>query len=408
MVGVLPPIPQFPGVVDVYMPTAACPTRSAAKFVNDRTSRMMSTFVTLKPGVSLGQASDDLRAIAKQLRTAYPDAYPASKGYDVALLPVHEQLTTEIRPVLLGLAAAALLLLLLACSNVAGLMLSRILARSKELAVRSALGASRVRIVRSFITEGVLLAGGGGAFGLLLAFWSIRVLVPFTSKFTTLASELRIGPEVVAFGFVLSIACGIVIGFVPAIGLRQTPLFTAQLEMSNPTRISSRARAVLVGAQLMFSVVLLVGAGLTLRTLFQLEHMDGGFRPSGVTTARIYLLRRDYGKFYDSLVERTRRLEGVQSAALTSTFPLSGRDEYEYAIEVDQPRGRNAPGTQSGQRPLGYHRLLPHHRHDHCQRSQLYRRGRRATSICGHRESAPGQPLLAGRESHRKEDGLLR
>jgi putative ABC transport system permease protein len=336
VVGILPPIPQFPGVPDVYMPTAACPTRSSQRFVGDRTARMMWVFATLKPGVSLAQVHDDLHGIAQRLRTAYPEAYPAAKGYDIVVAPVHEQLTTEIRPVLLALAAAALLLLLLACSNVAGLMLARILARSKELAVRSALGASRTRIVRSFVTEGILLAGAGGAVGLLLAFWSIDVLVPFTSRFTTLASELRIGPDVIAFCFLLSIACGFVVGFVPAIGLRQTSLFTAKLT-SNPAKISSRTRGILVASQLAFSVVLMVAAGLTLRTLLRLEHTDGGFSPSGVTTARIYMLKPNQYEFYSALLERVRRISGVQSVALSSTFPLSSRGdgpEFDYPLEV--------------------------------------------------------------------------
>ena len=214
VVGVLPPIPQFPGVVDVYMPTAACPTRTSARFLNVRTARLMSVFAILKPGVSVRQAEDDLRGIASQLRAAYPDAYPASKGYDISVAPVHEQLTTEIRPILIALGAASFLLLMLACSNVAGLMLSRLLSRSKELTVRAALGASRARITRSFITEGILLAAAGGALALLLAFWSLNYLVPFASQFTTLASQLRMGPAAVGVCIALSIACGSVIGFV--------------------------------------------------------------------------------------------------------------------------------------------------------------------------------------------------
>jgi len=352
VVGVLPPLPQFPEVVDVYMPTSACPTRSGKDFVQDRTSRMMSAFATLKPGASLREAQDDLRGIAKQLRTAYPQAYPASKGYDIAITPVHEQLTTGIRPVLIALAAAAFLLLVLACSNVAGLMLSRILARSKELTVRAALGASHARIVRSFITEGVLLAAAGGAIGLLLAFLSIDVLVPFTSQFTTLASQLHIGPAVIAFCIVLSMACGFVVGFVPAIGMRHTALFTAQLDnIAIPARVSSRTRGILVAAQLAVSVILLVGAGLTVRTLLELEHVDGGFRASGVTTARIYLHGDNFRSVYESLVARTRRLDGVQSVALSSTFPLSPRgNEYEYTLiasasgQGKQPQARTASG----------------------------------------------------------------
>ncbi|HKD86568.1 MAG TPA: ABC transporter permease [Terriglobales bacterium] len=345
VVGVLPPIPQFPGVVDVYMPTSACPTRSGASFRENRTSRMMTVFATLKPGVTLPEAEDDLRGIAKHLRSAYPESYPAAKGYDIAILPVHEQLTSKIRPVLIGLGAAAFLLLLLACFNVAGLMLSRILSRSKELMVRAALGASHGRIVRSFLTEGMLLACAGGVLALVLAFWSVDVLVPFSARFTTLASELRIGPQAIAFCFVLSILCGFVIGFMPAIGMRQMPLFTAQMEnMSSPARMSSRTRGILVAGQLAVSVILLVGAGLTLRTLFQLEHMDAGFRPSGVTTARIYTHNDSFQSIYHSLMERTRRLDGVESVALSSTFPLSERgDEYEYALTTDKPSSGDQP-----------------------------------------------------------------
>jgi putative ABC transport system permease protein len=352
VVGVLPPIPQFPDVVDVYMPTAACPTRSSSKFLESRTARMMNVFATLKPGVSLRQAGDDLHGIARQLRSAYPEAYPASKGYDISIAPVHEELTTRIRPVLIALGAAGLLLLVLACSNVAGLMLSRFLSRSKELTVRSALGASRGRIVRSFITEGILLAGAGGLVGLLLAFWSLNYFVPFTSQFTTLASELRIGPAAVGFCFALSLACGFAIGFLPAIGVRQTSLFTSQLEAVNSAaRMSSRTRGMLVAGQLAVSIILLVGAGLTLRTLIKLEGMDGGFRPNGVTTARIYQLKDDFRPFYASLLERTRKLDGVQSVALASTFPLSARgDDSEFGLdasEVDHA-SRPRPETVSG------------------------------------------------------------
>ncbi len=333
VVGVLPPMPQFPEKVDVYMPTSACPTRSSERLLTDRTARLMSAFATVKPGVSLAQAEADLRKIAERLRTTYPDAYPSAKGYDIAIVPVHEQLSRGIRPVLIALAAAAGLLLLLACSNVAGLMLSRILGRSRELTVRTVLGASRTRIVRSFVTEGILLAGLGGIGGLLLALWSLDVVVRFTAKFTSLSSELRISLPVIAFCFLLSIACGFVIGLVPAIGLRQTPLFTMQLgSAANSSRIRSRARGILVAAQLALSVVLLVGAGLTLRTLVHLEHMDGGFDSSGVVTARIYVLNSDFTTFFDALVERTRHLSGVESVALSSTFPL-----YSRGTQMDAP-----------------------------------------------------------------------
>jgi putative ABC transport system permease protein len=363
VVGILPPIPQFPEVVDVYMPTAACPTRSGLRFIADRSSRMMSVFATLKPGVSLREAQNDVRGIAAQLRSSYPDAYPDSKGYDIRVTPVHERMTSDIRPVLIALAAAALLLLVLACSNVAGLMLSRLLARSKELTVRAALGASRARIVRSFVTEGMMLALAAAAVGLLLAFWSIDILVPFSARFTTLASQLRMGPDVIAFGLLLALLCGFAIAFVPAIGLRQAGFSMSQLDgVHIPARMSSRTRAILVAAQLAVSVVLLVGAGLTLRTLLRLEHIDAGFDSTGVTTARIYETKDTYRTFYQSLLERSRHLDGVEAVALSSTFPLSSRgDESEYVAEtLGHPHGNAAKvGTVSARAATpGYFKLM--------------------------------------------------
>jgi len=335
VIGVLPPIPQFPEEVDVYMPTSACPTRSG-EALHDRGHHMMSVFATLKPGVTLAQAQTDLRQIAGKLQAAYPEFYPTAKGYDITVQPVHEELTRDIRPVLTVLAAATVLLLLLACSNVAGLMLSRMLARTRELTIRTVLGASRTRIVRSFVTEGVLLAAGGGVLGLLLAFWGLDAVVRFTARYTSLSSQLRIAPQEVAFCVGLSIVCGVTIGLIPALSVRHTPIFGLEVGNTNlPSRIGRRARGVLVAAQLALSVVLLVGAGLTLRSLIQLEHVDGGFDSSGVFSARVYILNDKYQTLFNDLLARTRRLPGVQSAALSSTVPLYVRGtDRGYAVEV--------------------------------------------------------------------------
>ena len=328
VIGVLPPIPQFPAEVDVYMPTSACPTRSGERALHDRNWHMMEAFATLKPGVTLAQAQADISHIAEGLRRKHPKDYPAAQGYDVHLAPVHEELTRDIRPVLIVLASATGLLLLLACSNVAGILLSRMLARTRELTVRTILGASPGRIVRSFVTEGVLLATFGGLLGFALVFWSLDVLVHFTAEFTTLASQLKITPYVVAFCVVLSAVAGAGVGLVPALAARHTAVFstdgwgTANL----PRRAGLRVRRILVAAQLALSVVLMVGAGLTLRSLIQLEHTDAGFLPRRVFTARIYVLNSNHQNFFDDLLDRARKLPGVESAALASTFPLYARD----------------------------------------------------------------------------------
>jgi predicted permease len=328
VIGVLPPIPQFPGEVDVYMPTSACPTRSGEHALHERNWHMMQVFATLRPGVTLAQAQDDINQIAEGLSKKYSDDYPAAKGYHVNLAPVHQELTRDIRPVLTVLAAATGLLLLLACSNVAGIMLSRMLARTRELTVRTILGASRVRIVRSFVTEGVLLAAFGGLVGFGLAYWSLDVLVNFTSRFTSLASQLQITPQVIAFCVVLSVACGVVVGLVPTLAVRHTAVFAAEGwgNANLPGRAGVRARGILLVVQLALSVVLLVGAGLTLRSLLRLERIDAGFTPNGVLTARIYVLNSEHPAFFDDLLERARKLPGVESAALASTFPLYVRD----------------------------------------------------------------------------------
>ena len=323
VVGILPPIPQFPAEVDVYMPTVACPSRSGEHALHERSWHMMNVYATLKPRVTLAEAQADLNQIADRLRAAYPDEYPSAKGYDVRLQPVHEELAHGIRPVLVVLAAAVGLLLLLACANVTGIMMSRVLARTRELTVRTILGASRKRITRSLITEGVMLALLGGSIGWVLAYSSLGLLVGFTSKFTSLASQLQFTPQVALFCVLLSLGCGVVVGGVPALGVRYTPLFTTEIGNTYlPQRISSKARSILVAAQLALSVILLVGAGLALRTVVHLQRLDAGFQPSGILTARFYVLNGHYREFFAQLLQRTRNLPGVESAGLASTIPL--------------------------------------------------------------------------------------
>ena len=348
VVGILPPIPQFPAEVDVYMPTVACPTRSGEQALHERSWHMMNVYATLKPGVSLAEAQADLSQIAKRLQTSYPDEYPSAKGYEVGLRPVHEELSHDIRPVMIVLSAAVGLLLLLACANVTGIMVSRMLARTRELTVRTILGASRSRILRGMITEGVMLAILGGMVGLILTYWSVGLLVNFASKFTSLASQLTFTPQVIAFCFLLSLACGVVIGIVPSVGVRYTPLFAMEGNNATaPGRVSSKTRGALVAAQLALCVILLVGAGLALRTVLHLERVDPGFQSSGILTARIYSLNGKYREFFKQLLDRTRRLAGVESAGMASTIPLhdAGSDG-PVPIEIREAKALKQSGTR--------------------------------------------------------------
>ena len=340
VVGILPPIPQFPSEVDVYMPTAACPTRSGAHALHERSWHMMNVYATVKPGASLAEIKQDLNQIAARLQAQYPEDYPSNAGYEIKVDPVHEELAHEIRPVLIVLAAAVGLLLLLACANVTGIMVSKMLARTHELRVRSMLGAGRNRILRGMITEGVILAVCGGVIGLLLAYVSVGLLVNFTSRFTSLASQLSFTPGAVVFCILLSFCCGAVIGFVPSLVVRYLPMFGVDRDHSTQTgQISVNTRRGLIALQLALCVVLSVGAGLAFRTVLHLEQIDPGFQTRGLLTARIYILEGSHQKFFTQLLERIRPLPGVQSVALASTIPLRAA--------VDPPRPMRIRGRKT-------------------------------------------------------------
>ena len=195
VVGVLPPVPQYPTESDVYMPTSACPFRSSKSMIDDRDMRMVEAFGRLKPGVSLSQASADLATIAARLKSEYPKSYSDSMGYSAIATALREELTHEARPTLLVLLAAAGFVLLIACANAANLTLARMGQRERELAVRSALGAGRSRLLRQLLTESFLLALFGGVLGLVAAYSSLkpahRICVTFDASRPLNSNRLR-------------------------------------------------------------------------------------------------------------------------------------------------------------------------------------------------------------------------
>jgi putative ABC transport system permease protein len=334
VIGVLPPIPQYPQEEDVYMPTSACPTRSSEQFCDNRTARMMNVFGRLKPGVPLDQAKADVSVIASRLREEYPDAYPANRGYQATLAPLREELTRQARPTFLVLLGTAALVLLIACANVANLTLARLMRREREMALRSALGAGSARLVRQLMTETTLLSLAGGTLGVLLAAWGLNLLVSFASRFTTRAGEIKIDTSVLLFTLGISLATGIVLGLVPMVSSRKnlsSALKDGGGERSTAGIGRQRVRNLLVVAQIGVSFMLLIGAGLMLRSLMKLQQVNPGFNPQRVVAMSIshnwskYTTRDQLRGLDQRLLEAIKSRPGVLAASLASNYPLNPR-----------------------------------------------------------------------------------
>src|SRR5260370_5793086 len=196
VVGVLPPFPQYPSELDVYMPTSACPFRSSPDTIAKRGRRMVAVFGRLNSSSGPDQARADLAAIAGRLQKEYPSDYPADSGFTATAIPLQEELVREARPTLFVLLAAAGFVLLIACANVANFTLARVSQREPELLLRSALGAGRGRILRQLVTESSILGLIAAGLGLLFAAGSIKLLVEFASRLTPMAREISIDGNV--------------------------------------------------------------------------------------------------------------------------------------------------------------------------------------------------------------------
>jgi putative ABC transport system permease protein len=335
VVGVLPPVPQFPQENDVYMPTSACPFRSADTFVANRNSRMMGVVGRLKSGVSLQNAQADLNVIANRLQEQYPESYPKSGSYRTAVVSLKDQITGNIRPTLWVLLCTAGFVLLIVCASLANLMLARLLRRDREISVRVALGATRMQLVRQFLTESTVLALVGGLLGLSVAFATLDVFVAFAARFTTRVQEIHIDGRVLLFTAVVSIFTGLVFGCIPALTSRRgiAASLRADIRRASNSSRHQRFRNVLIVVEVAIAFILLVGAGLMLRSLVKLQEVDLGIRAENVLSARVDLNFSKYSnsetirRFYRDLLERLRAIPTVTAAGAGSTFPLS-----------DQPR----------------------------------------------------------------------
>jgi putative ABC transport system permease protein len=340
VVGVLPPIPQFPDENDVYMPVSACPFRSAESVRTDRNVRMVQAFARVKHGVPHDAALSDLAVVASNLQQAYPESYPPSAGFTATALSLRNELTRKFRPTLAILLGAAGFLLLIVCASVANLMLARILKREREMAIRMSLGAGRWRLVRQLLTESTLLSLAGAVVGLGIAALTMNLLVTLANQFTTRAQEISLNWTVVAFTLGIAVVTGVIVGAIPALPGRTS--LAGAIQEGGRTVSAGRGslRNTLIVAQVAVSFVLLIGAGLMLRSLLKLQSVDAGIRTDRVLSMRVALNFSKYttpalrAQFISQLADRIRDLPGVRSSGASATFPLNEGGTFSAGVRI--------------------------------------------------------------------------
>jgi putative ABC transport system permease protein len=316
---------------------------------------MLHLFGRLAPATPAAQAQAELEGIATTLRAEHPAAYPSGQGFTISATPLLDELTRDARPTLLLLIGTTGFVLLIACANIANLTLARLTRRSREMALRAALGADRARLFRQMLAEGGLLALAGGVLGLALAAATMHLLTGFAARFTPRAGEIGLDGQVLAFTLVVCVLTGLTFAVLPALPARAS-LVSALKEGGAAVSGggASRIRAALVVAQVTVSMVLLVGAGLMLRSLLALQAVNPGFDSQRVLTMTLDLNWSRYTtgdlirSFHDRLHARLAGQPGVVSSASTLTFPLDGHRRFNVGFLIE-----GQPPADDGAQPLG-------------------------------------------------------
>ena len=327
VLGVMPPGFQFLAKeVGLWTPAAFSPEELA-----NRGGHYLTVVARLKPGVSVTQAHTDIAAVTQGINRANPSSWT---GFELGsvVISLRQQLAGDVRPALIVLLVAVGFVLLIACANIANLLLARGAARYREIAVRTALGAGRRRIVRQLLTESVLLAVAGGAAGLVFAWLSFSFLKQIIPASMALNAGVRIDAKVFGFTMLLSLLTGIVFGLVPAFQAAKVDLNEALKQSGGRTGTGvghRRLRSVLVVTEIALALVLLVGAGLLIQTFLKLRALDIGVNPENVLTLRTSLPRSKYSElpkrtaFYEQVLERVRAVPGVVAAGYATAVPLT-------------------------------------------------------------------------------------
>jgi len=324
VIGVTPPGFSFPVETDLWVSK-----EQLGADTSDRSSHNYVGIARLKPNVTREQAQAEMTAIAR--RIAQQDVSDRQHD-DVNVISIKDQLTGSIRRGLLVLFGAVGCVLLIACANVANLMLARALGRRKEIAIRSALGAGRERIVRQLLTESLLLASAGGALGLLFAYWLVKTLITFGPAIPRLG-EIGVGGRTLGFTFGVSLLTSLLCGLAPALSASRPDLNEALKEGGRGAGGGSGlARGALVVAEVALTLVLLIGAGLLIRSLWRTLQINPGFNPAGLMTMQVSLPASEYSDsarriaFYRQLFERLKTAPGVAAAGMVNNLPMGGVD----------------------------------------------------------------------------------
>jgi putative ABC transport system permease protein len=328
--GVMPAWFQYPPDIDIWAPEVF-----TNEELSSRGNHSFEMLARIKPGLSPEQVRSDMDSLGNKIIDQARD-YPYRQfNFKVLTSPLLEEYVGDIRTPLWILMAAVGIVLLIACANVANLLLVRASAREREIAVRTALGASRGRLIRQLLTESTLLAFLGGIAGIIFAWWGLRALIAVGQQSFPRLAVAQMDFWVLAFTLLVSVGTGVLFGIVPALQSARAVTHDALKEggrSGTASAASQRVRSALVVAEIALSLILLVGAGLLLKSFARLMDVDPGFRPAGVLTMRLALPEQRYAKpeqvrnFYRNVLDRVTKVPGVESAGAISTLPFTGNN----------------------------------------------------------------------------------